>query len=135
TQDVSLADYVARMKPGQAKIYYVTAETFGAAKHSPHLEVFRQKDVEVLLMYDRIDEWVMTHLTEFEGKPLASVAKGGLDLGGLEYQQEQKQREQTQTEFKDLGSRLQEARSGRWRAGRATRRLPTSSGWLVGEER
>ncbi len=135
TQDVSLADYVARMKPGQAKIYYVTAETFGAAKHSPHLEVFRQKDVEVLLMYDRIDEWVMTHLTEFEGKPLASVAKGGLDLGGLEDQQEQKQREQTQTEFKDLVNRLQQALSERVKAVRVTHRLTTSPACLVVEER
>ncbi len=135
TQDVSLADYVARMKPGQAKIYYVTAETFGAAKHSPHLEVFRQKDVEVLIMYDRIDEWVMTHLTEFEGKPLASVAKGGLDLGGLEDQQEQKQREQTQTEFKDLVNRLQQALSERVKAVRVTHRLTTSPACLVVEER
>ncbi|HEU0282423.1 MAG TPA: molecular chaperone HtpG, partial [Gallionella sp.] len=77
-ETVSLADYVARMKGGQEKIYYVTAETFNAAKNSPHLEVFRKKGIEVLLMSDRVDEWALSYLTEFDGKPLASVAKGGL---------------------------------------------------------
>ena len=69
------------MKEGQDKIYYVTAETFNAAKNSPHLEVFRKKGIEVLLLSDRVDEWVVSHLTEFEGKALVSVARGGLDLG------------------------------------------------------
>jgi len=78
---VSLADYSGRMKPEQEKIYYVTAETFNAAKNSPHLEVFRKKGIEVILLSDRVDEWVVSHLSEFEGKPLVSVAKGGLDLG------------------------------------------------------
>ena len=82
-QTVSLADYVARMKDGQDKIYYITADTFAAAKNSPHLEIFRKKGVEVLLMYDRVDEWVMSNLNEFDGKPLQSVAKGDLDLGKL----------------------------------------------------
>jgi molecular chaperone HtpG len=133
-QEVSLADYLARMKPGQSKIYYVTAETFAAAKNSPHLEVFRQKGVEVLLMYDRIDEWVMTHLTEYEGKPIVSVAKGGLDLGGLEDKQDQKQREQTESEFKDLVERIQQALGERVKAVRTTRRLTTSPACLVVEE-
>ena len=73
------------MKPeGQDKIYYLTADTFAAARHSPHLEIFRKKGIEVLLMHDRVDEWVVMHLTEFDGKPLQSVAKGALDLGKLE---------------------------------------------------
>lgn len=134
TQDVALADYVARMKPEQKKIYYITADNFSAAKHSPHLEVFRKKGVEVLLMYDRIDEWVMTHLTEFDGKPLASVAKGGLDLGDLEDAQENKEREQAETEFKDLLIRMQEALGERVKAVRTTQRLTTSPACLVVEE-
>jgi len=83
-ETVGLADYVARMKEGQDRIYYVTAETFNAARNSPHLEVFRRKGIEVLLMSDRVDEWVVSHLTEFDGKALVSVAKGGLDLGKLD---------------------------------------------------
>jgi molecular chaperone HtpG len=79
-ESVSLADYAARMKEGQDRIYYVTAETFLAAKHSPHLEIFRKKGVEVLLLHDRVDEWLVAALTEYEGKPLASVARGELDL-------------------------------------------------------
>lgn len=133
-QEASLTEYVSRMKPGQTKIYYVTGETFNAAKHSPHLEVFRQKGVEVLLLHDRIDEWVMSHLTEFEGKPLASVAKGGLDLGGLEDKQDQKQHEQIENEFKDLVSRLQQALSERVKAVRVTQRLTTSPACLVVDE-
>ena len=82
-QTVSLADYVGRMKEGQEAIYYITADSFAAARHSPHLEIFRKRGVEVLLMYDRIDEWVVSSLTEFEGKPLHSVAKGDLDLSKL----------------------------------------------------
>ena len=82
-QTVSLADYVGRMKEGQEAIYYITADSFAAARNSPHLEIFRKRGVEVLLMYDRIDEWVVSSLTEFEGKPLHSVAKGDLDLSKL----------------------------------------------------
>ena len=82
-QTVSLADYVGRMKEGQDAIYYITADSFAAARNSPHLEIFRKLGVEVLLMYDRIDEWVVSTLTEFDGKPLQSVAKGDLDLSKL----------------------------------------------------
>ena len=82
-QGVSLADYVARMKEGQERIYYVTAETFPAAKNSPHLEIFRKRGIEVLLLSERVDEWLVAHLHEFEGKPLASVARGALDLGRI----------------------------------------------------
>jgi molecular chaperone HtpG len=134
TQDVALADYVARMKPGQTKIYYVTADTFNTAKSSPHLEVFREKGVEALLLYDRIDEWVMSHLTEFDGKPLAAVSKGGLDLGGLEDKNEQTQRQETESEFKDLVSRVQQALGERVKAVRVTQRLTTSPACLVVDE-
>jgi len=84
TQTVSLADYVGRMKEGQEKIYYITADTPAAARNSPHLEVFRKKGVEVLLLTDRVDEWLLSFLTEFRSKQLASVARGGLELGKLE---------------------------------------------------
>src|SRR4051812_3777435 len=83
-QTVSLADYVGRMKPGQDKIYYVTAETFAAAKGSPHLEIFRKRGVEVLILSDRVDEWLVSSLTEYEGKPLASIARGDVDLSKVE---------------------------------------------------
>ena len=88
---VSLADYIGRMKAGQDKIYYVTADSFNAARNSPHLEVFRKKGIEVLLLSDRVDEWVVGHVTEFDGKALVSVAKGGLDLGALEDEAEKKE--------------------------------------------
>ena len=133
-QDVTLADYIARMKPGQSKIYYVTAETFSAAKNSPHLEVFRDKGVEVLLLSDRIDEWVMSHLTEFEGKPIASVAKGGLDLGGLEDKEAQKKQEEIESAHKDLVERVQQALGERVKAVRVTHRLTTSPACLVVDE-
>lgn len=134
TQEVSLADYVARMKPGQTKIYYVTAETFNAAKDSPHLEVLRAKGIEVLLLYDRIDEWVMSHLTEFEGKPLASASKGGLDLGGLEDKQEQERHEEMEGAFKDLVDRVQQALGEQVKAVRVAQRLTTSPACLVVDE-
>jgi molecular chaperone HtpG len=133
-QDVSLADYIARMKPGQSKIYYVTAETFSAAKNSPHLEIFREKGVEVLLLSDRIDEWAMSHLTEFEGKPIASVAKGGLDLGGLEDKEAQKKQEEIEGAHKDLVERMQKALGERVKAVRVTHRLTTSPACLVVDE-
>lgn len=133
-QDVSLAEYVARMRPGQSKIYYVTAETFSGARSSPHLEVFREKGVEVLLLYDRIDEWVMSHLTEFDGKPLASVSKGGLDLGGLEDKQIQEKQQQIETEFKDLVGRIRGALGERVKQVRVTQRLTSSPACLVVDE-
>ncbi|KFC50030.1 heat shock protein 90, partial [Halomonas sp. SUBG004] len=92
TQEHSLADYVERMKEGQKKIYYVVADSFNAAKNSPHLEIFRKKGIEVLLLSDRIDEWLMSHLTEFDGKSFADVAKGELDLGDVEDEAEKKPR-------------------------------------------
>ena len=105
-QTVALADYVARMKPEQEKIYYVTADSFNAAKNSPHLEVFRKKGIEVLLLSDRVDEWVVSHLTEFSGKPLASVARGDLDLGKLEDEAEKQAQASVADEFKPLTEQI-----------------------------
>lgn len=135
TQDVALADYVGRMKPGQDKIYYITAETFAAAKDSPHLEIFRKKGVEVLLMHDRIDEWVTTHLTEFGGKELVSVAKGDLDLGKLEDADERKQQEQVEAQSKELVERMQKALGERVKSVRVTHRLTQSPACLVVDEK
>lgn len=133
-QNVSLADYVSRMKEGQEKIYYVTAETFLAAKNSPHLEIFRKKGIEVLLLSDRVDEWVVGHLTEFDGKQLQSVAKGGLDLGKLEDEAEKKEQEKEAGEYKDLTDKVKQALEARVKDVRITHRLTDSPSCLVADE-
>jgi molecular chaperone HtpG len=133
-ESVSLADYVARMKPGQEKIYFVTAETFNAAKNSPHLEVFRKKGIEVLLLSDRVDEWVVAQITEFEGKALTSVAKGALELGTLADEAEKKQQEQEASEFKDLTEKIQKSLGERVKQVRVTHRLTESPACLVSDE-
>ena len=133
TQNVALADYVARMKPEQKNIFYITAETFSAAKSSPHLEIFRKKGIEVLLLSDRIDEWLVTHLTEFEGKPLQSVTKGDLDLGALA-DDEKKQQEQVAVEYQDLVARLKTALTEQVQDVRVTHRLTDSPACLVAGE-
>ena len=122
------------MKPEQEKIYYVTAETFNAARNSPHLEIFRKKGIEVLLLSDRVDEWVVAHLTEFEGKPLVSVAKGGLDLGKLEDEAEKKEQESEAGEFKELTDRIAKALGERVKEVRVTHRLTDSPACLVADE-
>lgn len=131
---VSLQDYIGRMKEGQEKIYYVTAETFNAAKNSPHLEIFRKKGIEVLLLSDRVDEWALGYLTEFEGKPLASVAKGGLDLGKLEDEAEKQAQEKQADEFKDLIDKIKTSLGERVKAVRVTHRLTDSPACLVADE-
>lgn len=133
-QDVALSDYVARMKDGQKNIYYVTADTFTAARHSPHLEIFRQKGIEVLLLSERVDEWLAMHLTEFEGKSLQSVAKGALDLGGLEDEKAKQAQVQAEVEFKGLLERLKSALGERIKEVRVTHRLTSSPACLVTEE-
>lgn len=133
-QNVSLADYLSRAKEGQDKIYYVTAESYATAKNSPHLEIFRKKGVEVLLLTDRVDEWMLSFLTEFEGKELASVAKGGLDLGKLEDEAEKKQHEETETEFKDLVEKMKAALADKAKDVRVTFRLTDSPACLVADE-
>jgi molecular chaperone HtpG len=133
-ETVSLADYLARAKEGQDKIYYVTAETFNAAKNSPHLEVFRKKGIEVLLLSDRVDEWVVGHLTEFQGKALLSVAKGGLDLGKLDDEAERKEGVDEATELKALIDKIKRSLGERVKDVRVTRRLTDSPACLVADE-
>lgn len=133
-QNVSLTEYVSRMKPGQDKIYYVTAETFQGAKNSPHLEIFRKKGIEVLLLSDRVDEWVVSHLRDFDGKSLQSVAKGGLDLGELEDASEKQARAEAETSAKDLVERLQKALGDKLKEVRVTHRLTDSPACLVADE-
>ncbi|MBL8407780.1 MAG: molecular chaperone HtpG [Candidatus Accumulibacter phosphatis] len=133
-ENVSLADYVSRMKDGQEKIYYVTAETFTAARHSPHLEIFRKKGIEVLLLSDRVDEWVTGHLTEFDGKPLQSVAKGGLDLGKLEDVAEKEEAEKAADEFKELLGKIKTTLGDKVKDVRVTYRLTDSPSCLVADQ-
>jgi molecular chaperone HtpG len=133
-QEVALADYVKRMKPEQEKIYYVTAETFASAKNSPHLEVFRKKGVEVLLMCDRVDEWVAQHLTEFDGKKLQSVAKGRLELGKLEDEAEKKAQETAEGDAKALIERIKKSLGEGVKDVRVTLRLTDSPACLVADE-
>jgi molecular chaperone HtpG len=130
-QSVSLADYVARMKPGQKAIYYLTADTLQAAQSSPHLEIFRKKDVEVLLLTDRVDEWMLTFLHEFDGKPLVSVAKGDLDLGDLADAQEKEQQQKVADEYKDLVAKVKSALGDRVQDVRVTLRLTDSPACVV----
>jgi molecular chaperone HtpG len=122
------------MKPEQKAIYYVTAESFAAAKNSPHLEIFRKKGIEVLLLHERVDEWVVMHLTAFDGKSLQSVAKGDLDLGALADQEEKQQQEQAAAEFKDLIERIKKPLDGRVSDVRVTHRLTSSPACLVAGE-
>ena len=131
---VSLADYLGRMKEGQDKIYFVTAETFNAAKNSPHLEVFRKKGIEVLLLTDRVDEWVTGNLTEFDGKALVSVAKGGLDLGALEDEAEKQEAEKAADEYKELLDRMKASLGERVKDVKVTLRLTDSPACLVADE-
>jgi molecular chaperone HtpG len=133
-QTVSLAEYVGRMKPGQDAIYYVVADTFAAAKNSPHLEVFRKHGIEVLLLTDRVDEWVTGHLTEFDGKKLVSVTEGDLDVGKLGESSSKVADELKEDEYKDLLTRMQDALKDRASRVRLTHRLTDSPACLVGDE-
>jgi molecular chaperone HtpG len=131
---VSFADYVGRMKEGQDAIYYITADGFAAAKNSPHLEIFRKLGVEVLLMYDRVDEWLVSHLHDFDGKPLQSIAKGDLDLSKLGGNELKQQQEREAAEHKALLERIEQALKDRASAVRVTHRLTDSPSCLVVEE-
>ncbi len=128
---VSLADYKARMKEGQDAIYYITADSLTAARNSPQLEVFRKKGIEVLLMADRVDEWAMGYLTEFDGTPLQSVAKGAVDLGKLQDEEEKKAAEEAAETFKPLLAKLKEALKDKAEDVRVTTRLVDSPACLV----
>jgi molecular chaperone HtpG len=128
---VSLADYKARMKEGQAAIYYITADSIAAAKNSPQLEVFKKKGIEVLLMADRVDEWALSHLQDFDGTPLQSVAKGAFDLGTLQDEEEKKAAEAAAETFKPVLDKLKEALKDKAQDVRATSRLVDSAACLV----
>jgi molecular chaperone HtpG len=132
--DVALGDYVSRMKEGQEKIYYLLAPTLAAAKNSPHLEAFRAKGVEVLLLTDAVDNWVVTSLREFDGKQLQSVAQGAADLGALEDEAEKAAHEQASTEFAGLLAKLKEILDGQAWDVRVTGRLTTSPSCIVANE-
>ena len=131
---VSLADYVGRMKEGQEVIYYITADSLAAAKHSPQLEIFRKKGIEVLLLVDRVDEWMLSHLYDFDGKTLQSVAKGAVDLGKLQDEDEKKAAEAAAEAFKPLLDKLKEALKDRAKEVRVTSRLVDSPACIVVEE-
>lgn len=132
-QTVSLEDYVSRMKDKQDKIYYITAESYAAAKNSPHLEVFRKKGIEVLLLTDRVDEWLVNSLTDFDGKHLQSVAKGDLDLGELEDEEEKKAHEEVEKNFEDLVERVKKTLDDKVKDVRITHRLTDSPACLVAD--
>lgn len=133
-QTVSLADYVARMQPEQDTIYYITADSFAAAKNSPHLEIFRKKGIEVVLMYDRVDEWLLGGLTEFDGKKLQSIAKGDLDLGKMESDTEKEIQKKIEEESKTLVEKIKTTLGDRVKDVRVTHRLTDSPACLVSDE-
>jgi molecular chaperone HtpG len=130
-QTVSLDEYIGRMKEGQSKIYYITADNFMAAKSSPHLEVFRKKGIEVLILSDRIDEWMMGYLNEYDGKQFQDVARGDLDLGEVETEEDKKHKEEAAEEHKNLLERIKTALDDRVQEVRVTNRLTDSPACLV----
>lgn len=130
-QAISLESYIERMQEGQDKIYYVVADSFNTAKSSPHIEVFRKKGIEVLLLSDRIDDWLVSHLNEFDGKTFQDVAKGELDLGGVEDEEEKKKQEEVAEQFKDLVERVKINLEERVEEVRVTHRLTDSPACLV----
>ncbi|ABF09383.1 MULTISPECIES: molecular chaperone HtpG [Cupriavidus] len=133
-QSVSLVDYVGRMKEGQDKIYYVTADTWVAAKSSPHLEVFRKKGIEVVLLTDRVDEWLLSYLHEFDGKQLVSVARGDLDLGALADEAEKAEQEKASADWKEVVDRAKSVLEGKAKDVRVTLRLTDSASCLVSDD-
>ncbi len=133
-QIVSLDNYISRMKEGQDKIYYITADSFAAANNSPHLEVFHKKEIEVLLMGDRVDEWMMSFMQDYDGKSFQSIAKGDLDLGALEDEQEKEKAKKSQEAHKDLLERMQTALGDKVKEVRISHRLTRSPSCLVVED-
>src|SRR6185437_3476755 len=133
-QKVSLADYVARMKPGEDRIFYVTADTFRAAKASPHLEIFRKRGIEVLLLSERIDEWLVANLISFEEKPLVSVARGELDLGKVGTEEEREEAQAHAGESQPLVEKLKRVLGAKVKDVRVSTRLTESPSCLVADE-
>jgi molecular chaperone HtpG len=134
TENVSLEQYVERMKEGQDKIYYVVADSFEAAKSSPHLEIFRKKGIEVLLMSDRVDEWMMSHLTEFNEKQFASITRGDLDLGDLDDEETKKAQEESEKEVEGLVERIKTVLGDKVKEVRFTHRLTDSPACVVADD-
>lgn len=134
TQNVSLADYISRMKEGQEKIYYVTADSYQAAKNSPHLEIFKKKGIEVLLMGERIDEWLMQHLNEFDGKQLHSIARGDLDLGDLDDEETKKAQEEAEKQIEGVLERAKTALGEKVLDVKFTHRLTESPACIVADD-
>lgn len=130
-ESVSLEEYVERMKEGQDKIYYIVADSFEAAKNSPHLEIFRKKGVEVLLMSERIDEWMMSHLTEFDGKTFQSVTRGDLDLGEMDDEEAKKEQEEAEKEFENVIQRAKAALGDKVQDVKVSHRLTDSPACIV----
>ncbi|MFC0338967.1 molecular chaperone HtpG [Kushneria avicenniae] len=130
-QDQSLADYISRMQEGQQTIYYIIADSFNAARHSPHLEIFRKKGIEVLLLSDRIDEWLMTHLTEFDGKSLVDITRGDLDLGEIDSEEEKQAQQESAKAKEGLAERFREALGDQVQEVRVTHRLTESPACVV----
>ncbi|WP_438767722.1 molecular chaperone HtpG [Kushneria sp. TE3] len=131
TQDQSLADYISRMQEGQQGIYYIVADSFNAARHSPHLEIFRKKGIEVLLLSDRIDEWLMTHLTEFDGKSMVDITRGDLDLGEIDSEEEKQAQQESAKAKEGLAGRFREALGDQVQEVRVTHRLTESPACVV----
>jgi len=130
-QEQSLDDYIARMKDGQTKIFYVAGESFNTAKNSPHLEVFRKKGIEVVLLSDRVDEWLMSHLSEYDGKQFQDVGRGALDLGELDTEEEKQEQEKLAKTHEDLTKRVKDSLGDRVSEVRVTSRLTDSPACLV----
>lgn len=133
TPDVSLDDYISRMPEGQDKIYYIVADSFNSAGHSPHLEIFKKKGIEVLLLHERIDEWLVSHLSDFDGKHLQSVTKGELDLGELDDKEEKAQAEKASEDFSNMIEQVKKVLSGKVKDVRLTHRLTTSPACVVAD--
>jgi molecular chaperone HtpG len=133
-QNVSIPEYIERMKEGQDKIFYVVADSFEAAKNSPHLEVFRKKGIEVLLLSDRIDEWLVSHLTDFDGKQLQSVARGGVDLSAMEDEESKEAQEKLEQEFDSVVKRMKDALGDKVKEVKISNRLTDSPAVIVTAE-
>ena len=130
-EDVSLDDYISRMQEGQDKIYYITGDSYTAVKNSPHLELFRKKGIEVLLMHDRVDEWMMSYLNEYDGKTFVNIAKGELDLGDLQDKEEKKKAEKAAKDYKKLLKKMKETLGDKVKEVRVSTRLTDSPSCLV----
>ena len=133
-QTVSFNEYIGRMAENQKKIYYLTGDSWNAVKNSPHLEIFRKKNIEVLLLSDRVDEWLMAHLNEFDGKPLQSIAKGGLDMTELGSEEEQQDIEKQQDEYQEMLGKVKETLGDKVAEVRLSNRLTDSPACLVMDE-